>query len=322
MPLPFIQHVQVVSFAEDKVNLKTEHVKAYRDQVNRLRDNLAKHINEHPDYGLVKMLHSGSVIKGTALRTINDMDVAVYVKIANAPTDEAALHAWLIEQLQKAYPNLQRDQFIPQSHCVTVSFRGSGLSVDVVPVLYDGGADDRGYLITKDTGDRVLTSIPLHLKFIRARKDAQPHHFRQVVRLMKWWIKQRKAEDSGFRFKSFMAELLCAHLADQGMDMSDYPRALEGIFTYIVKSGLSQRISFVDYYDARKLPPPSGAAIEIFDPVNPENNVASRYSSYDRDRIVEAAHDALDALGEAHYATTKGRAVDLWQTVFGLSFTA
>ncbi len=322
MPQPFILHAQIASFADDKVNLKSEHVKDYRDQVNRLRDNLTKHINEHPDYGLVKMLHSGSVMKGTALRTINDMDVAVYVKSAAAPTDEAALHLWLIEQLQKAYPNLQRDQFIPQSHCVTVSFRGSGLNVDVVPVLYDGGADDRGYLITKDTGDRVLTSIPLHLKFIRSRKDAQPHHFRQVVRLVKWWIKQRRAEDGNFRFKSFMAELLCAYLADEGLDMSDYPRALEEVFAYIVKSRLSQRISFADYYDKRKLPSASGAAIEIFDPVNPENNVASRYSSYDRDRIVEAAHDALDALGEAHYATTKGHAIDLWQTLFGPSFNA
>jgi hypothetical protein len=55
---------------------------------------------------------------------------------------------------------MQDDQFAPQDHCVQVQFRGSGLNVDVVPVLYEGEADDRGYLITKDFGDRVLTSIP------------------------------------------------------------------------------------------------------------------------------------------------------------------
>jgi len=319
---PYVQQREIQTFADAKVNLKRDDVKEFREQVGRLRDKLTTFINDHPDYGLIKMLHSGSVAKGTALKTINDMDVAVYVQSAAAPTSEAQLPSWLADRLRDAYPNLTRGQFVPQDHCVTVTFRGTGLDVDVVPVIYEGGEDDRGFLITKDFGDRVLTSIPLHLEFIRKRKGAQPHHFRQVVRLMKWWVRQRKAADGTFRLKSFMVELVCAHLADSGLDMSDYPRALEEVFAFIATTGLANRISFSDYYAASALPKPTGAAIEIFDPVNPSNNVASRYTAAQRQRIVEAAQEALDSLTEAHYATTKERALARWKDLFGHSFTA
>ena len=179
-----VTHPDIVAFADERINLKREDVRADRDQVGRLRTKLETYIAAHPGFDLVKMLHSGSVAKGTALRTINDMDVAVYVAAGKAPEDEKKLIDWLSGRLQEAYgDSLKPEQFSPQHQCVTVSFRGSGLDVDVVPVLYEGGADDRGYLITKDTGDRVLTSIPLHLKFTRTRKGVHKRHYRQMVRL-------------------------------------------------------------------------------------------------------------------------------------------
>jgi hypothetical protein len=187
-------------------------------------------------------------------------------------------------------------------------------------VLYEGDPDDRGYLIAKDTGDRLLTSVRLHLRFIRARKNAHPDDYAQVVRFVKWWTRQRKLADPAFKLKSFMVELLVAHLADQGLDLTDYPQALEEVFGYIVKTGLAERIAFTDYYPANKLPRPTGAAIEIFDPVNPTNNIAYRYSTLERDRIVETADEALGALTEARYATTKAQAVACWQVVLGPSF--
>ncbi len=117
-----------------------------------------------------------------------------------------------------------------------------------------------------------------------------------------------------------MGELICAHLVAKGIDPSDYQIALEAFFSYIVTTGLGERIFFTDYYKASALPAADGAAIEVFDPVNPTNNVAKQYSTTDRDAIVEAAHDALDALVEAHHATTQGRALDLWRIVLGPAF--
>lgn len=318
----YVTHDTIAAYANDKVNLKRDDVKEYRDQVGRLRTRLKEYIDAHPDYGFVKSLHSGSLAKGTALKTLNDMDVAVYVEKSEAPADETTLLGWMEGRLREAVRplGLKDDQVHPEAHCVRLEYRGSGLNVDVVPVLYEGEDDDVGYLITKDTGDRVKTSIKLHREFIKQRKDAQADDFAQVVRLVKWWIRQLKLRDDDFRFKSFMAELICAHLADGGLALSDYPEALERFFAYIVRSELKERIAFTDYYALDELPQTTFVEMEIYDPVNAENNVASRYSSTNRTRIVSAASEALDAITEARFVDAKGRAVDLWRKVLGPSF--
>jgi tRNA nucleotidyltransferase (CCA-adding enzyme) len=318
----YVTHKIIYDYAENKVNLKRENVKEYRDQVNRLRDNLKTYIDEHPDYNLIKMLGSGSVPKGTALKTLNDMDVAIYIKKSENEPSEHDLLTWLQDRLREAYKskNIAPEQITINHHCVTISFKGTGLDVDVSPVICDDSSTDYGYLIKKTTGERVLTNIPLHLKFIRLRKDKQPHDYRQVIRLIKWWVKNLKKNDANFRFKSFLAELICAHLADNGLVMKDYVAALEAFFIYIIKSQLKDRIAFTDNYPATKLPAKSSSAMEVFDPVNPDNNIVSAYSDADRKNIVELAHDALDAINEAKFATTQERAVACWRRIFGPSF--
>ena len=316
---PFITHSTISSFANDKINLKKDDVKEKREQANRLRENVMKYIGEHSEFSLVKILQSGSLRKGTALKTINDIDFAVYVT-SDDFTDEGKLLTWLCERIREANPNMKPEQIQPGVHCVKIDYAGTGLSVDVGPVHYNGEPDDRGYLINRITGERMHTSIPLHLEFIRKRKNAQQNHFAQMIRLVKWWVAQQKRLDDNFRMKSFMAEMLLAHLADKGHDYSDYPSALEQFFTFIVKSQLKERIYFTDYYSASEMPARGYDAMEILDPVNKENNVCSGYTESDRQRIVDAAENAVDALAEAKYATTKGRAVSCWQEVLGSSF--
>lgn len=215
---------------------------------------------------------------------------------------------------------MSRDQFVEQNHCVTVSFKGTGLDVDMVPVLYEGDPDDRGYLVHRGTGARLLTSVPLHLRFIRERKAKYGPEFAELIRLTKWWKRAVHRADENFKFKSFMIELLWAKLADDGLDLSEYPTAMERFFAYIVNSGLEDQIAFTDLCEADGLPSRSTDAIEVLDPVNFDNNVASLYTTADRDRVVTAAHSALSALGEARFAPTKGRAVECWQTVVGSTF--
>lgn len=319
--MPQIEHADIAAFADASVNLPSEDAKHGRERVQRLRDRLERYINEHPDFSLVKMLHAGSVAKRTALRTLNDMDVAVYVRRAEAPSDAELLN-WLTERLREAYDGvLDPSQITPGYHCVTLTFKSEGgLNVDVVPVLYEGDADDRGYLVAKDTGDKLLTSVRLHLEFVRARKNANAN-FAQMVRLVKWWVRNQQIEDpEGFKFKSFMVELVVAKLADDGQALRSYPEALKAVFTYILNTGLRERIAFADYYKPSELPASSGTPIEIYDPVNPQNNVAFRYTETQRDKIVDAADVALSAILEAEYATTRGRAVDCWQQVLGSKF--
>jgi tRNA nucleotidyltransferase (CCA-adding enzyme) len=319
-----ITHDTIATYAEQRVNLPSASATKYRDQVRHLRKLLQNKIDADPDYGVVKMLHSGSVRKGTALRTTSDMDVAVYVKAAAAPTgSDQALIPWLRARLQEAFPQLRADQFDEQDHCVTLTYASSGLAVDAVPVIYEGEPDNIGYLVNKNTGDRLLTSVSRHIEFIKTRKDKHPDDFAQVVRLAKWWVKEMKRKHGdAFRFKSFMVELILAHLSDRGQKFEDYVAAMEAFFNYILDTELRERIAFTDYYAASELPAASGAVMEIFDPVNPDNNVAQRYTEANRAMIVDATEEAADAIAEAHYSDTKGRAVTLWQIVFGSTFSA
>ncbi|MDR3719868.1 MAG: CBASS oligonucleotide cyclase [Bryobacteraceae bacterium] len=317
---PQIGHADIAAFADDSVNLKREDAKAYREQVGRLREKLDKLAADHPNYGLIKTLLSGSLAKGTALKTLNDIDVAFYVKAEKAPRAEPDLLNWLAERLREAYPQMNPDQITPNKHSVCIKYAVSGLSVDVVPVQYDGAPDDRGYLFDSDGGERVLTSIPLHLRFIRKRKAQQLTHFAQVIRLVKWWVRLQKSKDEEFRMKSFMTEMIISHLNDSGVRMADYTIALEKIFGYIVNSRLQARIFFTDYYPASSLPGPTGKPMEIFDPVNEANNVAAVYDDSHRQKLVSVAQDALEAISEARFATTRGRAIECWQDVLGPSF--
>ena len=267
------------------------------------------------------MLLSGSIAKGTALRSLNDIDLACYISGADTPSEVAELLEYLAERLRKAFPNFSPDQVNPQTYSVTVSFRGTGLDVDVVPILYDGDPDWYGKLVSQDDGSILWTSIPRHLEFISQRKATQNTHFAQVVRLVKFWVGEVKRERDDFRFKSFMVEMILSHLCDQGLDLSDYPEALQHFFTYVARSDMREKIVFADYYSARSVGSFS-EPVQIIDPVNRENNVSKLYSDAQADAIVDAALDAGDAIDAALAAPTKGDTVRYWRKVFGTSFQA
>lgn len=310
---------EIETFCQDRVNLPRDKANDYRAQARGLRDKLEGYLSEHPDFSLKRMMLSGSLAKGTALRALNDIDVACYISGADAPNDVRKLLDYLAERLRKAYPNFQPEQVQPQTYSVTVSFRGSGLDVDIVPILYSGDEHWYGNLVSQDDGSFLKTSIPLHLEFIKRRKQAQPEDFIQVVRLVKFWARRMKAEREGFRFKSFMIEMIMAKLCDQGLDFSDYAEALQHFFTYIARTGLREQIAFTDYYPATEIAG-SNDPIRIFDPVNAGNNVACLYTAANASAIVDAALEAGDAIDAALAAPTKGETVRYWQKVFGPAF--
>lgn len=315
-----VGHSAIVRFAEDRINLPRDKAKIYRDQARRLREKLDGYLADHPDFSLKKMLLSGSLAKSTALRSLNDIDLACYVGGVEASTDVPVLLDYLAEKLRTAFPNFKRDQVKPQTFSVTVSFRGTGLDVDVVPIIYNDDPDWYGLLVSQQDGALLETCIPRHLEFSLKRRKADAD-FAQVVRLLKSWAQKEKAERDGFRFKSFMIELILSKLADEGQDLSDYPEAMQAFFTYVARSGLRERVFFEDYFPASNV----GVfqhPVQIIDPVNPKNNAASLYTEQDARVMVDAALDAGDAIDAALVATTKGDTVRYWQKVFGSAFSA
>ncbi|HEX7261496.1 MAG TPA: CBASS oligonucleotide cyclase, partial [Luteolibacter sp.] len=287
-----------------------------------LRERLETYVGEHPDFGLKKMLLSGSLAKRTALKTLNDIDVGVYVASDQAPHKLGDLLTWLADRLRKAYHQIAAENIYIDEPCVVISFKGTGLNVEITPILYDGDKDWRGYLWTRYGQERVLTSIPLHLDFIQRRKNANPDTFAQVVRLLKWWAKQRRSDTSCFELSSFMIELIMAKVADGGAKLDDHYTGLESFFLYIQHSALRERIAFSDNYSLSGLSPRSSSPVEILDPVTSDNNVASKLTDGNRQAIVNASIEALDILSWAKSCQTKQDAVAAWKDLMGAAFNA
>jgi len=220
-----VSHTEIAHFARDKVNLPKDKADTFRAQAQRLRDRLKTYLGEHPDFTLRKMLLAGSLAKGTALRSLNDIDMACYISGAEAPHEVSELLTYLAERLRSAFPNFTADQVRPQTYSVTVSFKGTGLDVDVVPILYDDDPNWYGNLISQDDGSFLKTNIPQHLEFIRKRKHAQPDHFSQVVRLVKFWAARMKAADENFSVKESVVKTSAAlppegHKAKSDLDQA------------------------------------------------------------------------------------------------------
>ena len=316
----YITHQDIADFADQHVNLKREHAQKYRDQANELRARLKRKLTEEPDFELRRMCLSGSLAKHTALKNINDIDVALYVLQPNPPEDMPKLLAKLVRILQNLYSNMEPSQIQQQEHSICISYRGTGLDVDLVPITYNGNAVWDGYLYSSRSGEWILTNINQHLDFIKKRKMKHGAEYLQVIRLLKYWIKEIQKNDADFRFKSFLAELIMAHLADNDkICLSDYIEALADFFNFIVRGGLDQLIVFDDYYSQNSVLY-CNEPISVFDPVNPKNNVARGYTPGDKESIVSAVADAADAVDSALRAPTKGEAIRYWRKIFGVSF--
>ncbi|MFD6694775.1 CBASS oligonucleotide cyclase [Micromonospora aurantiaca (nom. illeg.)] len=326
-----MDHKALADHAENKVNVPSKEAAARRQQVNHLRQRLEAHIEVHPHYDLVKLRASGSTAKHTAIRKRkgegSDADVAAYVRassVGGVDVQEADLLAWLEERCKEVYGKTKvAEDFHISDHAVGITLRGTGLKIDVAPVLYEGEEDDKGYLVTRD-GTRVLTSVTQHLQFIGKRKSLAGPGYAELIRLLKAFIREAKRNDESLRCKSFLIELLVAHLWDNGwhgtsLKVDDYPRAFEQVLAYIVNTELRSPISFTDCYDRREIGI-SSAAVQVWDPVNPNNNIVGTYTELDRSRLVDTAKVALEDVSWAALAPTKGDAVEAWRTLLGPSF--
>lgn len=320
MTTEHVKHSDLLRFAEERVNLKQEDASILRNQANNLRDKLESYVVEHPQFALKKMMLSGSLAKGTALKSTSDIDMALYVGADDVPSINE-LAGWIVEKLREAYPQMSPDQIKPQRYSICVSFKGTGLDIDIVPILYDDDPDWRGNLVSQLDGSLLMTSIPLHLDFIRSRKSKTDRHYAQLIRLLKYWAKRTKLENNNFRCKSFLIEMIVAHLYDAGkLSLNDYPTALKQYFDALAAGLLKDRIIFTDYYEETMVPENSDL-VQVIDPVNPDNNVTSDYTQDNLNALEEEALAAGDAIDAALYAPTKQETVEYWRQVFGNSFS-
>jgi len=308
-----LNNTEIRYYDGNVLRLPSEKRTAYHQQVDRLISELSKKLKDQNKITITKVVKAGSFAKFTILRqtTEDPVDVDVVFYISGRDVDHetlSSLNQLIFDALITLYPNKSVEDFEIQRKAATVTFVGSGLSVDIVPVIEDPKNANYGWQFDIHDGTRVQTCAPCQIKFVRDRKNVDPD-FRTLVRLGKKWRNRIELKP----LKSFVIELIMAHvLATNGKEGSIEKR-FRDFLQYIAQSELKEVITF----------PENGTVTTIFsdpvvilDPVCNTNNVASRISEGERKEIVAAA---LNAWETAHFASTEDD-LDLWKELFGPRF--
>jgi hypothetical protein len=286
----------------------------YHAQVDRLIVALSGSIRDRTEIKITKVVKAGSLAKFTILKktSLNPVDVDVVFYISGKDINHETLQGLndtIYDLLTKVYPAKAVEDFEIQRKALTVTFVGSGLNVDVVPVIEDPSRPGYGWQFNlQDPGFHLETCAPCQIVVVRDRKG-KDKNFRTLVRLAKRW--RNFAEPTPL--KSFTIELIMAYLLDTEGSSGTIEQRFRRFLNYIAQSGLKDQISFLENTT------PLGTfhdPVVIIDPVYSNNNVASRISEQERLEIVAAAQQAWET---AAFASVEDD-LELWKEVFGSGF--
>jgi hypothetical protein len=310
MPLT---NTQLQYYDTNVLRLPADKRKLYHDQVDRLIAGLSRSIHRNTAIKITRVVKAGSFAKFTILRkTATDpLDVDIVFYISGRSIDSETLQTLndlVYDLLIKIYPTKAVDDFQIQRKATTVSFVGTGISVDVVPVIEDATRFGYGWQFDIHDGSSMQTCAPCQIQFVRTRK-AQDKDFRALVRLAKKWRTIAELKP----LKSFAIELIMAYLLDKEGNGGSIEQRLRRFLLYIAQSGLNEVISFPE----NKLPLSSFSdPVIIIDPASSSNNVAARISDAERQQIVAAA---LEAWETANLASADDNH-EVWKELFGPRF--
>jgi hypothetical protein len=130
-------------------------------------------------------------------------------------------------------------------------------------------------------------------------------------------LKKWRNEQELDRLRSFLIELIVAHLFDRDGTATSLEAGLQRFYLYVAQYGLKERITFPELGRISSLP---SDPVVVLDPVNKENNVAARLTDSERAEIVAAAESAFSTVETAVWKSGKGETLDLWKEVMGRSF--
>lgn len=308
-----LSNTELRYYDSNVLRLPSDKRKEYHAQVDRLITELCKSVRDKTEIKITKVTKAGSFAKYTILRkTVSDpVDVDVVFYIAGRDVTKEtldSLSATIYDLLIKIYPTKSVEDFEIQRKAATVKFVGSGLSVDIVPVIEDATRAGYGWQYDIHDGSKIQTCAPCQIQFVRDRKN-QDGDFRTLVRMAKKWRNYAEIKP----LKSFAIELIMAHvLATQGKGGSIEQR-FRNFLLYVAQSGLKDQISFPENTA------PFGSfsdPVVILDPVYSLNNVTSRVLETERKEIVAAAQEAWETANFASAENDKG----VWKELFGPGF--
>lgn len=311
----------------NRIKLKRENMTRYRSQVANLIEKLEKKIAEDDNSGLkvTKVLRSGSWKKGTILRSSSDnpidIDLVFYVDgDENLVKDVEGLHDAVVNYLEDIYPmkDISKDANAEgKTKSIKIQFSGTGLEVDIVPVIPLEDLDEYVWQPERGGGGKYITSITDQLKFAKEAKDFNSS-YTSVVRAIKWWRnhKELKGNSSKETLSSFTIELIVSYL-----DMKHgVERNVESGIIRFFEFLSSDNFPIIHFENALNNPPHSAEPSFVGDPTNNDNNTIKKMTNSFWEEVREEATSAFEALCLAQVRTGNGDTVNEWKNVFGPHF--
>lgn len=311
-----LTNIDLLNFV-NRIKLKPEQKRRYQAQIDNLVGAASDGIRAHGELKVLRVLQTGSWKKGTALRPRDghalDIDLAFFLHVPEAAVDSlAGLHETLLNFLVAAYPNKKRDDFSPGHKTVGLVFRGSGLEVDLVPVVPLSPESEYVWQPSvSGFGTKFITSIDGQLRFVQALKERDPS-WSSLVRMLKTWRNRQELDLS-----SFALELLAAHLLITMGPSKNIEDSVIRFFDFLARPGLP---SIVFPQGRGAVASEAAYGLYLADPTYNPNNVLERMTSRDWAEIRAKAQDACEILPYAQAKRGRGETIDLWKEVFGPCF--
>jgi hypothetical protein len=285
----------------------------YHEQVDRLIAELSKSLRGKTKIVITRVVKAGSFAKHTILRQTSDdpvdVDLVFYISGRSIGRETlASLRDTIYELLIEIYPTKAVEDFEIQRKAATVTFVGTGISVDIVPVIEDPSRPGYGWQFDIHGDPPIQTCAPCQIQFVRNRKETDKD-FRTLVRLGKRWRNYAELKP----LKSFAIELIMAHLLARDGTGASIEERFRAFILYIAQSGLKERIQFPENG------PPFGVfndPVVILDPVYSKNNVAARITEAERVQIATKAQQDWES---ANFASAEDD-LEIWKEIFGPRF--
>ena len=152
-----LKNSQLRHYDSNVLRLPADKRKEYHAQVDYLVSELSSALKDKSKIKITKVVKAGSFAKFTILRKTSedpvDVDLVFYIagKSVDKETRESLMQL-IYDLLIEVYPNKKVKEFEIQRKAATVEFVGSGLSVDIVPVIEIANRPNFGYQYGTDAG--------------------------------------------------------------------------------------------------------------------------------------------------------------------------
>lgn len=311
----------------NRIRLHPDNMSKYRNQINNLKKRLEDKIRDDESHGMkvTKYLLAGSWKKHTILRPTGDhpidIDLVLYVSgDANIHNDLKQLHDFIVDYLEEIYPqkDILRDVDAEgNTKSIKVRFSGSGLEVDIVPVVPVEEPESYVWQPQRGGGGKYITSVENHLSFFNTVRKSNSS-YTAIVRALKWWrnYKELNPKEDEPGLSSFSIELIVAYLdIEKGVE-TNIEEGIIRFFQFMTGASFPE----ISFEHAINTIPPYDPPVYIADDTNNENNSAKKMIESKWEEIIEESEDAFDSLNLAQSRNSESATIEEWKRIFGPTF--